>query len=117
VISAEVADDAGPVLVTIEYRVDAAHRDAFLAAVQHQAAERRRDGAYGWGVFEDVSNPGLFVEAFHVESWLEHLRQHVRVTHADREIQERVRRFAIEEPRVRHMIYAEPATPSVPRAR
>lgn len=108
VLSTEVDDDAGPVLVTIEYRVDSERRDAFLSAIQHQAAERRRDGAYRWGVFEDVSNPGLFVETFHVESWLEHLRQHVRVTHADREIQERVRRLAIEEPRVRHMIYAEP---------
>jgi MFS family permease len=108
VVSTEVSDDAGPVLVTVEYQVDALNREVFLAAIRQQAAERRRDGAYWWGVFEDVSNPGLFVETFHVESWLEHLRQHTRVTQADREIEERVRRLAIGEPRIRHMVFAEP---------
>ena len=71
-------------------------------------AERRRDGAYWWGVFEDVEHQGRFVETFHVESWLEHKRQHARVTRADREVEQRVRRLALEEPRVRHMIAAEP---------
>jgi MFS family permease len=106
VVSTEVVDDAGPVMVTIEYRVDAANRAAFLAAIRHQAGERRRDGAYWWGVFEDVSDPERFVESFHVESWLEHKRQHARVTRADREIEERVRSFTIGEPHIRHLISA-----------
>lgn len=108
VVSTEPSDDAGPVLVTVEYRIDAKDRDAFLTAIQHVAAERRRDGAYSWGVFEDVAQPGRFVETFHVESWLEHLRQHERVTKADRKVEEAVRRFAREEPRIAHLIAAEP---------
>ncbi|HET9764249.1 MAG TPA: MFS transporter, partial [Casimicrobiaceae bacterium] len=89
-VSAQVSDDAGPVMVTIEYHVAPANREAFLAALEHQAAERRRDGAYWWGVFEDVAHSGHFVETFHVESWLEHKRQHARVTHADRDVERRV---------------------------
>lgn len=79
-------DDAGPVLVTVEYRID---------------------GAYSWGVFEDVAQPGRFIETFHVESWLEHLRQHARVTQADRKQEEIVRGLVLEEPKVSHLIAAE----------
>ncbi|HZR18785.1 MAG TPA: MFS transporter [Verrucomicrobiae bacterium] len=45
---------------------------------------------------------------FLVESWLEHLRQHDRVTRADRKLEERVHQFVLEEPRVTHLITAEP---------
>jgi len=48
------------------------------------------------------------VESFLVESWAEHLRQHERVTLADREIEERVLRFhrGKNEPRVTHYLAA-----------
>ena len=105
-VSSTVPDDAGPVMVTIEYKIEPGNREAFLEAIQHQAAERRRDGAYWWGVFEDVEHAGRFVETFHVESWLEHKRQHARVTRADRDVEQSVRRLAVGEPRVRHMVAA-----------
>jgi MFS family permease len=108
VVSTDIDEDSGPVLVTIEYRIDPRDRDAFLAAIARIAPERRRDGAYAWGVFEDLAKPGRFTETFHVESWLEHLRQHERVTKADQEVEERVRRFTTEPPRITHMIAAEP---------
>jgi hypothetical protein len=57
-------------------------RAPFLAALEKLARERRRDGAYSWGVFEDAADHGRMVETFLVESWLEHLRQHERVTSA-----------------------------------
>jgi len=69
--------------------------------------ERRRDGAYAWGVFEDVSERGRFVETFLVESWLEHLRQHERVTKADSVLQERVQRFLERPARITHLVTAE----------
>ena len=55
VVSGKVEDDAGPVLVTVDYRVDAAHRDAFLDALHGLSRQRRRDGAYAWGVFESTN--------------------------------------------------------------
>jgi quinol monooxygenase YgiN len=108
VVSREVEGDRGPVLVTVDYRIDPAERAQFLAALDRLGQERRRDGAYRWGVFEDAADPARFVETFLVESWLEHLRQHERVTHADRVLQREVQRFNLEgEPKVTHMIAAE----------
>ena len=95
-------------LVTVEYRIDPAARTPFLAALDRLGEERRRDGAYRWGVFADAADPSRFVETFLVESWLEHLRQHERVTNADRVLQSEVQRFNLEgEPKVTHMIAAE----------
>ena len=93
ILAAEVEGDRGPVLTTFEYRVNAADRAAFLAAIKLLAQQRRRDGAYGWAIFEDAANDGRFVETFYVASWLEHLRQHERVTQADKALQERVNAF------------------------
>jgi hypothetical protein len=59
-------------------------------------------------VFEDAAEPERFVETFLVESWMEHLRQHERVTNADRVLQDRLSRFQIEgTPKVTHMIAVE----------
>jgi MFS family permease len=112
VLSGEIADDAGPVLVTVEYHVPAEHRDLFLVDIRRIEHERRRDGAYSWAVFEDVAVAGRFIETFHVESWLEHLRQHERVTETDREVEMRVRKYVTEEPRITHMIAAESHRPA-----
>jgi len=96
------------VLVTVEYRIDPARRQAFLTAIERLGQERRRDGAYRWGVFEDAADPARIVETFLVESWLEHLRQHERVTNADRVMQAEVQRFNLDgDPKVTHLIAAE----------
>jgi MFS family permease/quinol monooxygenase YgiN len=103
-----IEQDRGPVLVTVEYRIDPHNRDAFLEALAGVEQERRRDGAYAWGVFEDAAEQGRMVETFLLESWLEHLRQHERVTNADRLLQEAVRRFDLSgSPRVTHFIAAD----------
>ncbi|MGH9692955.1 MAG: MFS transporter, partial [Bryobacteraceae bacterium] len=96
----------GPVLVLVEYRVQRGGRDTFVAAMQAVAAERRRDGAYAWGLYEDAAAPGRLVETFLVESWIEHLRQHERVTKADSALQERAYRHLQQAPVVVHFIDA-----------
>jgi MFS family permease/quinol monooxygenase YgiN len=109
VMSHAIENDRGPVLVTVDYRIEPHHREAFLLALQSLAQERRRDGAYAWGVFEDASQEGRYFETFLVESWLEHLRQHRRVTNADRVLQEAIDKFQVEgTPKVTHFIAAEP---------
>jgi MFS family permease len=99
--------DAGPVLVVVEYRIDLSNREPFLSALAELARERRRDGAYDWGVFEDAAEPGRFLETFLVESWLEHLRQHERVTNADRILQNKIHQLVRTEPIVTHLISTE----------
>jgi hypothetical protein len=69
---------------------------------------RRRDGAIRWGIFEDAAVPGRFIESFLVENWAEYLRQHERMTLADREIEMEIQRFhrGQESPRIGHLLAA-----------
>ncbi len=102
----DVDPSQGPVLVTVEYEVEPRKADEFLEALHKFARVRRRDGASRWGVYRDTEHPAYYVETFIVESWAEHLRQHERLTGADRELEENVRRFESKPIKVRHFIYA-----------
>jgi hypothetical protein len=106
IVAAEVEDDRGPVMVTIEYRVAAGRGGEFIATLDQLGHVRRRDGAFSWGLFEDAAEPGRYLEYFMVESWLEHRRQHQRVTAVDRDLQEQVRAFlsADSTPQVSHFL-------------
>jgi MFS family permease len=109
VVTGEVETDAGPVMVTVEYKIDLRNRNDFLEALRKLERERRRDGAYAWAVFQDTAAPERFIETFFVESWLEHLRQHQRVTNADRILQNAVEQYHTDgEPIVTHFVAAEP---------
>nr|WP_114943390.1 MFS transporter [Microvirga calopogonii] len=88
-----VAHDRGPVLIMITYRVRQDDRPAFLTALHRLSEERRRDGAYAWGISENAADPEHIVEWFFVESWAEHMRQHRRVSKSDADIQAEARRF------------------------
>lgn len=104
-----VNHDRGPVLVTLEYQVRPEAVSEFLDLMREMARQRRRDGAYTWNVYEHTEHPCRFIETFGVESWLEHLRQHARVTGADRDIQERIHPLLVEgtRPRVDHYVAPE----------
>jgi len=108
VLPAGVNQNAGPVLVTVEYHVAAENREAFLAALVPLARERRRDGAYDWNLFEDTEHPERMIETWLSDSWVDHLRQHRRFTRADRAVEERVQRLAREPPRITHYIAVRP---------
>lgn len=92
----------GPVLVTIEYRVAPDQQPEFRRAMAVIELIRRRDGAVRWDLFRDVSNPERLLETFVVPSWAEHLRQHERVTVADREVEQRA--LALQAPGVAPVI-------------
>jgi predicted MFS family arabinose efflux permease len=114
VLTIDTDADRGPVLVTVEYRIGPERRDAFLTAIRDLGQQRRRDGAYAWDVFEDAAEKGRFLETFMVASWLEHLRQHQRITNADRVVQDTIRQFdAAVEPKVTHFIAATPSSSHV----
>jgi hypothetical protein len=58
--------------------------------------------------FAIPKNSNRYLETFLVNPWGEHLRQHERVTKADRELEERIRSHTLKERTVRHLIYAAP---------
>lgn len=103
-LAADVALDRGPVMVSIEYRVPAPAVLEFLELMAARRAERHRGGAYAWGLFEDVAEPGRFVETFSEESWVTHLRHHERVSAADFELSRRIRGLLLHDPRVSHLL-------------
>ena len=107
-----VTHDRGPVLVTIHYKVRSDKTAEFLNAVRQLGKHRRRDGAFAWSVIEHAEEPNHFIESFSVESWLDHLRQHERVTDADRVLQADVHSLLVagSKPAVTH--YVAPQTPS-----
>lgn len=90
VLTTNVSHDHGPVLVMLEYRIADVDREIFCQLMQELGIMRRRDGAIQWGYFEDVEDPGRFIEMFTVESWLAHLRQHARVSAADKILQDKI---------------------------
>ena len=114
VIAVEPAPEEGPVLVTVEYDIAPEETEAFVAAMAPVRRLRLRDGALRWNLFQDIAEPTRWVETMLVESWNEHLRQHARVTHADREIDALAHSYhrGPEAPRVAHLI----ASSARPRA-
>ena len=89
-VTVEPMPTDGPVLVQVEYRIDEEHRPAFLKAIQAVEATRRRNGAASWRVFRDVGEDERYVERYVVTSWAEYVRLRMRMTVADRMLQNRV---------------------------
>jgi len=98
--------DQGPVMVYLEFRVEPARAVEFEQAMRELEPIRRRDGAVMWSFFSDIADPGRYVEAYMVETWGEHVRQHSRATASDSEAWQRVRGLHIgpEPPRILHLI-------------
>jgi hypothetical protein len=92
-VAVEPHPDRGPILVMVEYLVDPAVADQFKVAMSRLRNSRLREGAMRWRLFVDAAEPRRYLESFMLESWVEHLRQHERVTVADRELEKTVRDF------------------------
>ncbi|MBI5443577.1 MAG: MFS transporter [Deltaproteobacteria bacterium] len=107
----------GPVAITVEYQIDPRTVEGFLDAMRDVREIRLRDGAIRWELYSDPADPERYQELFVVESWAEHLRQHERLTAADREVLKRCHSYHRGEPRqkVSHWL-AEPVAPRRPRS-
>jgi hypothetical protein len=65
----EPEPDDGPVLVTVEYKIDPAKESEFLNAIHDYQRIRRRAGAVRWDIFYDAEIPGVYLETFRIDSW------------------------------------------------
>jgi MFS family permease len=106
----EPALDQGPVMVYLEFRIEPARGFEFQQAMRDLEPIRRRDGAVMWSSFSDIADPARYVEAYMVETWGEHVRQHYRATASDSDAWKRVRSFHVgpEPPRILHLIAGRP---------
>lgn len=87
-----VEHQMGPVMVTVDYRIDPARAAEFATVMRESRANRLQMGALSWGLFHDTSEPGHYIEYFLDESWADHLRRFDRFTAADADL--RGRRYA-----------------------
>jgi hypothetical protein len=94
-------------MVSIAYRVHPDQVDAFIIAMRRLEHARHRTGANRWTLWRDPAHPDQFIEQWEVDSWVEHLRQHERVTETDHQIQTAVNDLLAEPAQVRHFV-AEP---------
>ena len=99
-------DEAGPVLVSVEYTVQPDRQAEFEKLMKRYRFVRRRDGASRWEMFRDVQKEDHYLEVFSVHFWAEHLRQHERLTKTDEELESQIRACTAGEPIVRHLLYA-----------
>jgi MFS family permease len=104
VLAQKIENNQGPVLVTVQYRVDSGNRAEFIKLLEEIRHERKRDGAFAWGLFEDTADAGRYVESFLIESWLELMHARQRVTNADRMLEDHVHQLLAAAPKVTFLI-------------
>ena len=112
-IALAIEDRSGPIVVSIEYRIDDACVPDFLAAMAERRRVRRRDGARNWTLMRDLETPQLWIERYDVPTWTEYVRHNSRITQADAAIGARLRALHIgpEKPVVRRLIERQTDTP------
>jgi Transmembrane secretion effector len=114
----ELEPEDGPLMISVEYRIDPGDVEEFVKAIHDLKTIRLRDGAMRWGLFADAANPARVIETFLVESWAEYLRQRERLTVSDLQVRDRVQAFQQGEgpPAVSRMVYIPTnPTPSAPK--
>jgi MFS family permease/quinol monooxygenase YgiN len=105
----ELDPHEGPVLITVEYRIDPAAAPQFLEVMKESRRNRLRHGMLSWGLFRDPADPSRYIEHFVDESWVEHLRHFERMTASDLALRERRRAFHVgEQPPEVHRYIAQP---------
>ncbi len=107
--------DAGPVRISILYRIPLENYPAFTRAIHQMRGVRLRDGAIRWGIFRDAADPESLNETFVMESWLDYLRARERITLADAALRDQVRALhrGNTPPSTSHQIYAREITDKV----
>jgi MFS family permease len=114
----DVQPEDGPVMVTVEYRIDPARASAFVEVMQRTRRARLRQGALSWGLFRDAAHPERWIEYFVDENFVEHQRRLERFSAFDAGLREERLAFHIgpEPPKAaRYIAQSVDATADMPR--
>jgi hypothetical protein len=78
-------------------------------AINELGRVRRRNGARGWSVSQDIDATELWIERFESPTWTDHLRWRTRPTESDQEVRRRIGRLIVgEKGRVRRFVGRPP---------
>ncbi len=91
-----IVDRSGPIVITVEHRVADENTIAFLNVMSERRRSRIRDGARHWTLLRDLSDPQLWVERFHLPTWIDYVRLNTRRTEMDEDISNRLRALRID---------------------
>ena len=100
---------AGRIQVRIEYLIEPARSDEFLALMQESRRSRLRQGALDWQLLHDLNEPGRYVEQVIDASWTEHLRRFDRISASDVALRDKRLAFHVgeEPPKVTRFLIAQ----------
>jgi len=99
----------GPVLVMLQYDVEAERVQDFVQSIYKLRDARERDGAMRWDLWQDTAVANRFIECFIVESWAEHYRQYQRFTVSDKILEDQALSFAqVQSAKARFLVFARP---------
>ncbi|MGI9514866.1 MAG: MFS transporter [Anderseniella sp.] len=103
---------SGPVVITVEHWIAEKDIVAFLNVMNERRRICRRDGFLRWTLLRDLADPELWIERFHVPTWLDYVRDAQRRTRADAAIYEQVEKLHIDgKPAVVHrMVERQPGS-------
>lgn len=87
---------SGPVVITVEHRIAEKDVMAFLHVMNERRRICRRDGFLQWTLLRDLADPQLWIERFHVPTWLDYVRDAQRRTKADAAIYDQVEKLQID---------------------
>ena len=103
-VAVAIAPEQGPVLVTVEYRIDPARTDEFLALMRESRRVWLGHGLAAWSLFSDVGEEGRHIEHMVDESWAAYVRRNERVAASYLSLRER-----------KHALHRGPGAPAVAR--
>lgn len=85
ILRLELQPRSGPIIVMIDYQIDEADIPQFLLLMAERRRIRIRDGARQWALLRDLEQPEIWVESYHVPTWVDYVRHNLRRTKADAE--------------------------------
>ncbi|WDQ99266.1 MFS transporter [Devosia sp. J2-20] len=85
VLRLDLTPRSGPIMVMVDYRIAQEDIPQFLALMTERRKVRLRDGARQWALLRDLELPDLWVESYHVPTWVDYVRHNLRRTKADAE--------------------------------
>jgi MFS family permease len=94
-LATPIDPDEGPVLVMVEYQIDPAKTDEFVALMRESRRVWLAHGLLEWQLFSDVSREGRHVEHMVDESWAAYLRRNERIAASYLPLRERKRAMHI----------------------
>jgi MFS family permease len=112
--SLAIDDEAGPIMITIEYTVPPDESRTFLALMHELGRARRRNGAIDWSIQQDVDRPEVWVEHIASSTWIDHVRRLDRYTNTERALTDRAARFRTTTDRAVRRMIAFPAGSRLP---